>query len=69
MNSSNNQYGTIGTKSTRTFRYVLDKSSKKYECPKCKKKRFVRYVDTKKIKHYYHLIMEGVIGRLTVPII
>lgn len=28
------------------FRYKLDLSSKKYICPKCNKKRFVRYLDT-----------------------
>ena len=28
-----------------TFRYNLDKSSKKYICPNCTKKTFVRYVD------------------------
>ncbi|WP_422373761.1 DUF6371 domain-containing protein [Flagellimonas sp.] len=27
------------------FRYILDRSSKKYVCPSCNKKRFVRYVD------------------------
>ncbi|PQA90696.1 hypothetical protein B0A69_20435 [Chryseobacterium shigense] len=29
-------------------RYKLDKSSKKYHCPQCSKKRLVRYFDTKK---------------------
>lgn len=29
-------------------RYKLDKSSKKYHCPQCSKKRFVRYFDTEK---------------------
>lgn len=28
------------------YRYKLDKSSKKFECPECEKKRFVRYLDT-----------------------
>ena len=28
------------------FKYSLDKSSRKYICPNCKKKRFVYYVDT-----------------------
>jgi len=28
------------------YRYQLDKSSKKYICPKCNKKSFVRYIDT-----------------------
>lgn len=28
------------------YRYQLDKSSKKYRCPKCGKMRFVRFIDT-----------------------
>lgn len=28
------------------YRYTLDKSSKKFICPACHKKRFVRYIDT-----------------------
>src|SRR5690606_6321277 len=28
------------------FRYILDKSSKKFPCPSCGKRRFVRYLDT-----------------------
>ena len=28
------------------FKYTLDKSSKKFTCPKCNKKTFVKYVDT-----------------------
>lgn len=31
-----------------TFKYSLDKSSKKYVCPNCNKKTFVYYVDTEK---------------------
>ncbi len=30
------------------FRYTLDKSSQKYQCPNCHKKTFVRYVDNEK---------------------
>src|SRR5690554_4863312 len=29
----------------KNYRYSLDKSSKKFNCPQCKKKRFVKYVD------------------------
>ncbi len=29
----------------KTYRYQLDKSSKKHACPRCRKKRFVLYVD------------------------
>ena len=28
------------------YKYHLDKTSKKYNCPKCNKKRFVKYVET-----------------------
>ena len=28
------------------FRYKLEKGSKKHVCPSCKKKRFVKYIDT-----------------------
>jgi DNA-directed RNA polymerase subunit RPC12/RpoP len=28
------------------YKYKLDKSSQKYNCPKCNKKRFVKYVET-----------------------
>jgi len=28
------------------YRYILDKGSKKYYCPNCNKKTFVRYIDT-----------------------
>lgn len=38
--------GTNGTKSTNEYRYILDKSSKKFICPDCGKKRFVLYIDT-----------------------
>jgi hypothetical protein len=29
------------------YRYILDKGSKKYRCPGCNKKRYVRYLDRK----------------------
>lgn len=28
------------------YRYILDKSSKKFICPRCQKKRFVKFIDT-----------------------
>jgi len=28
------------------YKYILDKSSKKFTCPKCQKKTFVRYINT-----------------------
>lgn len=33
------------------FRYTLEKGSKKYLCPECTKKRFVRYIDTETGDH------------------
>lgn len=30
----------------KIFKYTLDKSSKKYVCPKCQKKTFVKYLET-----------------------
>ena len=38
--------GTNSTNSTNEYRYTLEKGSKKYHCPICGKKTFVRYVDT-----------------------
>lgn len=35
----------------RAYRYQLDDSAKKYSCPVCEKKRFVRFVD-QKTRHY-----------------
>ncbi|AEH01405.1 DUF6371 domain-containing protein [Lacinutrix sp. 5H-3-7-4] len=37
------------------FKYQLDKSSKKYYCPNCNKKTFVRYVDTQN-QHYINAV-------------
>lgn len=37
--------GTNGTKSTNEHRYILEKGSKKHNCPECSKRRFVRYID------------------------
>jgi len=31
----------------QTFRYILDRSPKKYRCPACGRKTFVRFVDQK----------------------
>ena len=33
------------------YRYIFDKSSKKFLCPECNKKRFVRYIDTETNKY------------------
>lgn len=30
----------------KAYRYILEKSSRKYFCPACQKRRFVRYIDT-----------------------
>lgn len=35
----------------KAFRYELDKSSKKFACPNCNKKRFVRFIDHKTDKY------------------
>lgn len=37
--------GTNGTFSTNKHRYTLEKGSKKFHCPECNKKTFVRYLD------------------------
>lgn len=36
----------VNKKHMKQYRYILDKSSRKYICPKCQKKTFVKYVDT-----------------------
>lgn len=36
------------------YRYILDKSSKKFNCPNCGKRSFVRYIDT----HTYEYLPE-----------
>lgn len=38
--------GTNGTISTNEYRYILEKGSKKCNCPQCNKKTFVLYIDT-----------------------
>ena len=53
MSNLNNQlvpfvpivHSANGTISTNKHRYILEKGSKKYHCPECTKKRFVRYID------------------------
>ena len=30
----------------KRYKYTLDKSSKKFTCPKCHKKTFVKYIET-----------------------
>lgn len=39
-------------KTMSSYRYDLDKSSKKFYCPRCNKKRFVRYIDTENNNNY-----------------
>lgn len=36
---------------SNNYRYIFEKSSKKFRCPNCNKKRFVRYIDTKTDKY------------------
>ena len=36
---------------TARHRYTLEKGSKKHHCPKCEKKRFVRYIDTQECNY------------------
>ncbi|MGI9526100.1 MAG: DUF6371 domain-containing protein [Weeksellaceae bacterium] len=38
----------------RVYKFSLDKSSKKFHCPSCGKKRFVRYVDQETGKYVAH---------------
>jgi len=33
--------------SSNSYRYILDKSSRKFFCPECEKKRFVKFIDIK----------------------
>jgi hypothetical protein len=35
----------------KTYKYSLDKSSRKFECPKCGKKTFVRYKNTENLQY------------------
>ena len=42
---SDNNAKKIKAMTTTTYRYSLDKSSKKFDCPNCKKKRLVCYLD------------------------
>lgn len=43
---------SITNRNTKTmFKFTLDKSSKKFICPSCNKKTFVRYIDAE-TKHY-----------------
>lgn len=37
---------TNSTKGTSDYRYILDKSSRKFPCPVCLKKTFVKYIET-----------------------
>lgn len=36
-------------------RYKLEKGSKKHHCPECRKRRFVRYIDTDTSEYLPHL--------------
>lgn len=38
----------------RVYKYSLDKSSKKFHCPSCGKKRFVRFIDHETGEHLDH---------------
>ncbi len=44
-NSANSANNATPLEYAKEYRYMLDKGSKKYLCPQCNKKRFVRYFD------------------------
>ena len=46
-----NVQGTNGTNGTNEYRFILEKGSKKFICPNCNKKTFVRYIDTETNKY------------------
>ena len=49
------------------FKYSLDKSSKKFICPSCGKRRFVRYIN-QITNEYLKKLMEDATGKQVVVI-